>query len=159
MAKIHQISFQVSLKDGFKSTTKEPLKTVRRSNILDKMMKPAGGSDSPPAQTPSRGSPTPAAAPVVHAPKPEPVVHSPAPAPAPVSKPAPPQNEVKPTPAPAAAAEPVNQRQSANLTNTPSSNNVPAGTPSLPPVSITLLKQSIFQQIPNISMLVPQLLK
>ncbi|CAI9741049.1 coronin-1C-A isoform X1 [Octopus vulgaris] len=124
----------VSLKDGFKSTAKEPLKTVRRSNILDKM-KPAGGNDSPPAQTPSRGSPTPAAAPVVHAPKPEPVVHSPAPAPAPVSKPAPPQNEVKPAPAPAAAAaEPVvNQRQSANLSNTPSSNNVPAGTPSLPP--------------------------
>ncbi|CAE1244346.1 CORO1B_1C_6 [Acanthosepion pharaonis] len=121
----------VSLKEGFVSTQKESVKTVRRSNILDKMPMKAPNDNSQPAAAhppaPTRASPavapTPAPAPVVHTPAPTPPAPvAPAPAPTPVAA---------PTPAPAVKSVPAS-RQSANLSNV-ASNDIPASQPVLPP--------------------------
>lgn len=123
----------VSLKEGFVSTQKESVKTVRRSNILDKMPMKAPNDNSQPAAAhppaPTRASPavapTPAPAPVVHTPAPTPPAPvAPAPAPTPVAAPT-------PTPAPAVKSVPAS-RQSANLSNV-ASNDIPASQPVLPP--------------------------
>ncbi|GAB1607962.1 coronin-1C-A-like isoform X1 [Argonauta hians] len=129
----------VSLKDGFKSTLKEPLKTARRSNILDKMVKPVGGSESSTNVSPAQRSTPSPAAPPAQPPQPEPAPPVAKPAPAVVKPALPPQNEVKPAP-----AEPIKphqqqqqmapQRQSAHLATT-TTNDV-AATPAAPAVTL-----------------------
>lgn len=124
----------VSLKEGFVSSQKEAVKTVRRSNILDKMpMKAPNDVSSQPSAAPThtpasvRASPPAVATPTPT--PPAPVVHH-TPAPAPVT-PAPAPTPVAAPPAKTASA----LRQSGNISNAASSNDVaPAGQqPVFPP--------------------------